>query len=190
MKTRILIYPEFAVPADLRLQVLKLQEIEWPTAEAIVLQTIHDPDLRPLSLILVADGRVLAALDILSKDIDHLNQRYAVSGLSCVVTSSDVRGKGYGRKLVVAARNEMEKSAADLSLFTCDRPLQNFYESCGWQVLTEAPLIGGTPDSPFPSDQFDKVTMAYFFSDKATRNAQAFNHCRIALYPGEVDRLW
>ncbi|PFH04390.1 acetyltransferase (GNAT) family protein [Collimonas sp. PA-H2] len=190
MKISILAYPESAVPPHLRFQVLRLQNIAWPTAEPIVLQVVHDPDLDPLSMLMVSDRKVVAALDILSKKIVHKEEHYVASGLSCVVTSPDERGLGYGRKLVVAAKNMMEKNGADLSIFTCDRPLQHFYESSGWHVLHDAPIIGGTPDSPFPSDQFDKITMGCFFSAKAHLNAQAFSQCQIALYPGEIDRLW
>jgi aminoglycoside 2'-N-acetyltransferase I len=57
----------------------------------------------------------------------------------------------------------------DLGLFTCDRPLQGFYERAGWHLLPGAVLVGGTRRSPFPSDQpgFDKVTMADCFSAEA-----------------------
>jgi aminoglycoside 2'-N-acetyltransferase I len=46
----------------------------------------HDPAMHPVSMLLVEDGRVFAALDILSKDITHGGRIYAASGLSTVVT--------------------------------------------------------------------------------------------------------
>jgi GNAT superfamily N-acetyltransferase len=57
-------------------------------------------------MLLVDDGCVLAALDILSKDIAHRGQRCAASGVSSVVTDRIHRGKGYARRLVHAARRE------------------------------------------------------------------------------------
>ena len=51
-------------------------------------------------------------------------------------------------------------------------------------------LVGVTPEDPFPSDQWDKVTLARFFSERAQRNAGAFEHARIGLYPGAIDKLW
>lgn len=143
-------------------------------------------------MLLVEEGTVLATLDILSKEIVHADRRFSAGGLSTVVTSKEARGRGYGRQLVTAAREEMITESLDLGLFTCDRPLQAFYESAGWRVLPGAVLIGGTPQAPFPSDQpgFDKVTMADFFSS-AGRQAQAsFRHSRIELFPGEIDKLW
>ena len=150
----------------------------------------HDPALRPVSMLLVDDGRVVAALDILSKEITHRGQRYAASGLSTVVTDQAQRGKGYGRRLIIAGRDAIRDSGADLGIFTCDRPLQAFYERAGWQMLPGSVLVGGTPDAPFPSDRFDKVVLALFFSPKAQQHAETFNHSRIELYPGNKDKLW
>jgi hypothetical protein len=91
---------------------------------------------------------------------------------------------------VEAAREAIEASGVDLGIFTCDRPLQAFYEGAGWQLLPGTVLVGGTPESPFPSDQFDKVTMARFFSPRARDRADTFVGSRIELYPGAIDKLW
>ncbi|MFD3330946.1 GNAT family N-acetyltransferase [Streptomyces sp. NPDC058701] len=191
---QILSFPEEATPSELRVQVLEIQHQAWPSdgdgpsRSALT----HDPELRPLSMLLVDGGSVLAALDILSKEIVHAGQRYAAGGVSTVVTRREARGFGHGRRLAAAARKTMIARNLDLGLFTCDRPLQAFYESAGWHLLPGTVLIGGTPQAPFPSDQpgFDKVTMADFFS-AASRHAQAsFQHTRIELYPGENDKLW
>jgi len=91
---------------------------------------------------------------------------------------------------VEAARELIAASGADLGIFTCDLPLQAFYERAGWKVLPDTMLVGGTPETPFPSDQFEKVTMACFFSTRALERAETFIGCRIELYPGEIDKLW
>jgi aminoglycoside 2'-N-acetyltransferase I len=184
----ILTCAECDVPRALREQVIVLHDQAW--ARSADAASGHDPALRPLSMLLVQDGRVLSALDILSKGIEHAGQRYAASGLSTVVTDEALRGRGYGRILVSAAREQIEASGADLGIFTCDRPLGPFYESAGWEIVPGAVLVGGTPADPFPSDQWDKVTLAGFFSASARRGAAAFAHARIALYPGTIDRLW
>jgi aminoglycoside 2'-N-acetyltransferase I len=109
-----------------------------------------------------------------------------------VVTHPDARGRGHGRHLVAAAGKAMAAGDLDLGLFTCDRPLQGFYERAGWHLLPGAVLVGGTRRSPFPSDQpgFDKVTMADCFSAEAQRHQRSFHHARIELYPGDIDKLW
>lgn len=192
---QILSFPEESTPPKLRVQVLEIQHQAWPPEKGRPVPDeapTHDPALRPLSMLLVEDGTVLSALDILSKEIVHAGRRYAVGGLSTVVTRQDTRGHGYGRRLVAAAREAMPAQDLDLGLFTCDQPLQTFYESAGWQLLPGAVLIGGTPQAPFPSDQpgFGKVTMADFFSAAGRQGRDAFAHARIELYPGGIDKLW
>jgi aminoglycoside 2'-N-acetyltransferase I len=174
---------------------LTLQQQAWPPADAAAVShstLTHDPALRPRSMLLLDGGHMLAALDILSKEIVHAGRRYHAGGLSTVVTRRDARGRGYGRRLVAAARHAMAAEHLDLGLFTCDGPLQGFYERAGWELLPGAVLIGGTRSCPLPSDQpgFDKVTMAAFFSAEAQRHRSSFQHARIELYPGEIDKLW
>jgi aminoglycoside 2'-N-acetyltransferase I len=186
--------PEAELPSELRAEVFRLQRQAWPRETTSKFDVppgpVHDPALDPVSMLLVVDGRVVAALDILSKRIEHGGETYAARGLSTVVTDEELRGRGYGRTLVTAAREAIEASGADIGIFTCDRELGPFYESAGWQIVPGAVLIGGTPDDPFPSDQWDKVTLAQFFGERAQRNASTFEHSRIGLYPGIVDRLW
>ncbi|MFI5695749.1 GNAT family N-acetyltransferase [Kribbella sp. NPDC051586] len=190
-------YPEAAVPTDLRRQVHALQDDAWPAAPAPSTPAdssadalVHDPALDPLSMLLIDDGTVVAALDILHKTLDHAGNTFRAGGLSTVVTRKDRRGHGYGHRLVTAARAAM--TDLDLALFTCDRPLQPFYERAGFQLLPGTVLIGGTPDDPFPSDQpgFGKVTLAAFFTSAAEQAAPSFDNTRIALYPGAIDKLW
>lgn len=184
---QVLSFPEPETPALLRGQALALQYDAWPSASAS-----HDPALRPVSMLLVEDDVVLASLDVLSKELEHAGRRYRASGLSAVVTRADVRGRGHGRRLVVAATDAIALGGADLGLFTCDRPLQGFYASAGWDLLPGTVVVGGTATAPFRSDQqgFDKVTMAAFFSPVARRHREAFENCRIDLYPGDIDKLW
>lgn len=190
-RVRVESYPAQSVPRELLTQVAAVREEAWPTAGGDRdTGPVHDPALRPVSMLLTEAGTVVAALDILTKSISHGGQDYLVSGLSTVVTCSARRRHGYGRHLVSAARAAIAASGADLGIFTCDRPLQAFYASAGWEVLDGAVLVGGTPDNPFPSDQFDKVTVAAFCSARARCRAASFTHCRIGLYPGDIDRLW
>ncbi|MFJ2777360.1 GNAT family N-acetyltransferase [Kitasatospora sp. NPDC087315] len=189
---RVLALPEAEVPGELKLQVAELQDQAWPGPPAPSTVPVHDPALRPLSMLLLDGDRVVAALDVLSKQLAHAGRTYAASGLSGVVTDRARRGWGHGRHLVSAARAAVRESGADLALFTCDRGLQGFYESAGWEPLPGTVLVGGTPEEPFPSDGagFDKVTMAGFFSGHAVRHRADFPGSRIALHPGEIDRLW
>ena len=180
MSSDILAFPETDVPAELRAQIRAMHQSMCP----------HDPALRPMTMLLVRNGRVISALDILSKEIAHAGARFAASGLSRVVTREDARRLGHGRRLVTAARAAMAAGGADLGIFTADAPLRPFYEGAGWPVLPGCTLIGGTPQRPFPSDALEKLTFAAFFTAHAQRHQAAFRNARIALHPGEIDRLW
>jgi aminoglycoside 2'-N-acetyltransferase I len=188
-------YPQARVPARLRSQVLTAHAEAWPPADPTAPRTqwpTHDPALQPITMILVADGALLSALDILSKPIEHAGQTYLAGGLSTVVTPRDRQGRGHGLQLVTAARDAMATGDWDLGLFTCDRPLRPFYERAGWHLLPGAVLVGGTAAAPFASDQqgFDKVTMVEFFSRLARRHQATFPGSRIGLHSGEIDKLW
>ena len=163
----VLSWPEAATPPVFRRQILDLQRQAWPDDHSDGLT--HDPQLDPVSHVLVDGERILAALDVLSKTIVHRGRAYRTSGLSTVVVDSAHRGLGLGHELVATVRRAIEASGVELVLFTCDRPLQSFYEHAGFDVLPGAVLVGGTPERPFASDQpgFDKVTMAAFFSAAA-----------------------
>ncbi|RAG84427.1 GNAT family N-acetyltransferase [Streptacidiphilus pinicola] len=188
-------FAEHAVPPELRAQALALQEQAWPSepggADDPAHDPAHDPALEPYSLLLLdADRTVLAALDVLSKEFTHAGERWRASGLSRVVTDRARQRAGHGRTLVAAALAGIRDSGVDLGLFTCDRPLRAFYAGAGWQELPGAVLVGGTPEAPFPSDQWDKVTMGAFFTPRARAAAPRFAHTRIALHPGSIDKLW
>lgn len=187
---RVLCYPEAEVPGPLRSEMIALQQQAWPRHDRMDLPPWHDPSLTPLSMLLVDDDHVVAALDVLSKRIEHEGVWYAASGISAVVTDHRLRRRGLGRILIEAARQEMATRGADLGIFTCDSPLRTFYESGGWTCLPGTVLVGGTPEAPFPSHRFDKVTMAAFFSPKAQAHRGDFVGARVHLYPGEIDKLW
>ncbi|MBH1936106.1 GNAT family N-acetyltransferase [Streptomyces sp. AV19] len=184
---RVRTYAEGDVPGRAAAAAEALREREWPGGGP------HDPALRPVAMLLCsAEDEVVAALDVLFKDVAHAGRVYRAAGLSAVVTDPAHRGSGNGRRLVAAAREWIAAQGVDLGLFTCDRPLRGFYESAGWEVLEGTVLVGGTPEDPFPSDGpgFGKVTMAGFFTARARRDADAFRGCRVGLYPGGIDRLW
>ena len=187
---QIVSFPEAEVPLELRSQARLVRNQVWPDLEGAGTGPIHDPALCPVSMLLLTGGRVVSTLDVLSKEITHGGHRYGASGLSTVATDQAHRGKGYARALVEAGRDAVAASGADLGIFTCDLPLQRFYECAGWEALPGTVLVGGTREAPFPSDQFEKVTMARFFSPLAREAAETFVGARIALYPGEIDKLW
>jgi aminoglycoside 2'-N-acetyltransferase I len=190
LRMRILSFPEHDVPPELRIEQVRLQDQAWPSDEPSGPEPWHDQALRPVSMLLMDGDRVVAALDILSKEIVVGLERFAASGLSAVVTDPLERGKGYGRTLCEAAKGVMAEAGADVGIFTCDGGLTTFYERAGWRHLEGTVVIGGTPEDPYPSDALDKVTMGAFFSERARAHEASFIGRRIDLFPGTIDRLW
>jgi len=183
---RTISYRQHALPPELRAEQLRLHRQAWPDTD----DAGHDPLLNPLTLVLVDGEKAIAVLDILSKEISHRGEHYAAAGLSAVVTDLACRGHGHGLELVREARRTMAELGNDLGIFTCDTELAGFYRKAGWQLLPGTVLVGGTPEEPFPSDQFDKVTLGSLFTPHGRQHAADFEHARIELYPGEIDRLW
>ena len=139
----------------------------------------------------VLSDEALAGLVVPSKGIVHSGHIYDAAGVSSVVSRRNAHGQGHGHRLVGAAREKMA-GEFDLGIFTCDRPLQQFYERAGWQHLPGTVLDGGTPEAPLSSDQpgFTKVTMADFFTATANERRDDFVGARIDLYSGPIDKLW
>ena len=186
----ILVASEHEVPSRLRHQVVALQDQAWPPGAPSQAPTGHDPSLAPVSVLLLEGDRVVAALDILSKDLEHAGERYRAGGLSTVVTDAARRRQGMGLELVSAARDRIAADGADLVLFTCDAPLVPFYERAGFEVLAGTQVIGGTPADPLPSGPLGKVTLAALLTPHAQAHHADFVDTDLELYPGPVDRLW
>lgn len=184
------------LPSGLAEQVAGLEAQAWPGSSPG-----HDPALAPRTVLLLdADGRVAACLALLHKAVRLADGRtYRAAGLSGVVTRADVRGRGYGGRLVAAARAGLAADpGVDLALFSCDRELVPFYEAAGFEVLPGTVLVGGTPADPLATDApgFDKTVLGGFPTGAAHDEGRAdevraaFTGIRVPLYPGTIDRLW
>jgi aminoglycoside 2'-N-acetyltransferase I len=190
----IVAFDQHDPPSGYVMQVARLEATAWPVDTPLhsVAGPLHDPALRPVIMAVVDAGEIVASLALLYKKVRHAGLHFAAVGLSAVTTRTDVRGQGYGHALVTAAHQHVAASPADVGIFTCDRPLQAFYERAGWHVLPGTVLVGGTPEAPFRSDRpgFDKVAMGDFFSPLARAHRAAFLGADVEVYPGEIDRLW
>jgi aminoglycoside 2'-N-acetyltransferase I len=182
-------FPLPEVPSQLATRWLALVDQEWPP-EHDRSGPEHDPLLDPRLVVLLDGDDLVSSTVVLTKSIEHEGRSFVATGMSAVVTDPSKRGRGHGLHLVTETRRLMNRGGADLALFTCDRPLGSFYVRAGFEVLIGSSVVGGTPDQPFASDQFDKVTFAAFFSPHGRRHAATFRQARIHLYPGTIDRLW
>ncbi|MFF3210787.1 GNAT family N-acetyltransferase [Streptomyces sp. NPDC002886] len=205
MRTEGTIQEYEVLPSGLAEQVAGLEARAWPGSSPG-----HDPALAPRAVLLLdADGRVAACLALLHKPVRLADGRtYRAAGLSGVVTRADVRGRGYGGRLVAAARAGLAADpAVDLALFSCDPELVPFYEAAGFEVLPGTVLVGGTPEEPLATDApgLGKTVLGAFFArgaggtgaasaaddeGRADQVRAAFTGIRVPLYPGTIDKLW
>ena len=184
-------FADAVLPDDVRRQVARLQEAAWPLVSdepALTCESARAPH----TLVLDDEGVVLAALEVPRTSFEHAGTPLAAAGLSAVVTRASERRRGHATRLAAFARSWLATQPVDLGIFTCDREISRVYTAAGWQVLSDAVLVGGTPEAPFPSDQagWDKVVLIDLFSERAAQLRPTFEGARIALYPGPDDRLW
>ena len=177
-----------ALAPDLAAGLRRITVQAWPGSDER-----HDPLLDPELFVDVEDGRVVAGLAVLTKDVVVAERRWRAAGLSAVVVAEEERGCGRAGALAAAARSWIVgEHGADVGLLTCDRPLVPLYERAGWAVLPGAVLVGGTVERPFPSDSpgMDKPVLAAWPSGAEAAVRAAFEQVRIPLHPGAIDRLW
>jgi len=188
----LLAYPQELLPPHLKEAVIDVLEQEWPSVfnrEDRLGKPLHDPNKHPLMVMLVDQDMMLSCLAVPSTLIHLAGETYKASGLSAVLTNAAYRGRGYGRRLVTAARELIAGSDADIGVFTCDPPLVPFYVGCGWTLMEHTSVIGGTREKPFPADSLGKRTLMGFFSAKAQAHRSDFEGAAIHLGLREGD-LW
>ncbi|MFC6593631.1 GNAT family N-acetyltransferase [Kitasatospora paranensis] len=181
-RVRILSFPEKSVPRDLRRQVRDLQNEAWPPGDGdpvpAVDAPVHDPLLRPRSMLLVDGDTVLAALDILSTSIVHAGRR----------ADADTAGTWWRQRAKPCARPAASTSVSSPATAPCGRstrvPAGSTSPAPSWSAAPPTP--------PFASDRpgFDKVVMAAHFTLHGRLTPATFRSARIELHPGVIDRLW
>ena len=163
------VYPQINCPEQIRDQILCLLKTEWPHTF-----TVHRPDwptesaaVHPTSFVLLVEGIVISHAAVLSKTIRHAAQRWAVSGLSSVVTAPSYRRCGFASQIVGCATRYMRRQRVDFGIFTCDPELVDLYRRHGWTYSKTSPLVGGTRQQPFDSVALGKNTLIQLFSERA-----------------------
>ena len=123
-------------PSYIKKQIISLMRQEWPQAFGENDEDIHWPDsveTQPTSLVFVENNIVISHVAIPWKYISHKGQKYKAFGLSEVMTNPSFRRQGIGLRLIKEAHSFIEKNNPDISIFTCDPVLVNFYIKGGWE---------------------------------------------------------
>lgn len=188
---KLLQYPQENKSEHLKLQILTLQNLEWPAAPGQQIETINwpDSDTHKTSFVYVENNQAICHVAVVGKTITQNRLEYKAFGLIEVVTHPDHRGKGIGVDLLKVAASYIDTCMPDISLFTCKANLVPFYEKGGWHYFKEICIVGGTKQKPFRSDDLQLATMMKFHSPKAYNNKQDFLNTDIYLELQE-NKLW
>ena len=189
--TQLRRYAQADCPVAVRGQIIQLLKLAWPATfkEDVPEWPTEAAELNPISFVLSVSDLVVCHAAVVSKSIVHVGSQYLAFGICAMVTAPKFRRRGFGRLVFEDATKYMEQERADIGVFTCDGALQEFYECNGWSVSTKAPLIGGTKEKPFRSDELGKVTLLNMFSDRARAARKAIVSVPIQIELGE-GKLW
>lgn len=157
-------------------QVVAMFKAEWPhgfEGDNSLRDWIHPECDSPYYLMLCEGDKVLAHTSVLSRNFSFESENdICIKGLSGVITSNELRGKGLGSQLVAQASERIfESKTADLGMFNCDFKHVAFYEKLGWLELKDLKLEFGESE---PFEACDEATMYRVFSDKGQ---QFLNAC-------------
>jgi hypothetical protein len=152
-------------------QVVSMFKAEWPhgfEGDNSLRDWIHPECDSPYYLMLCEDCKVLAHTSVLSRNFSFESQDdICIQGLSGVITSDGLRGKGLGSQLVARASHHIfESKNLDLGMFNCDFKHIAFYEKLGWLELKDLRLEFGE-FAPF--EACDEATMYRVFSAQGQR---------------------
>ena len=167
-------FPDEHLPGEFKRQILSMHSAEWPEGYVGEFQGrvwIQRPRFHPVHFVLVEGGAVVSYVGVVWKRLDHAGEVYKTFGLSGVVTNPASRRQGHGRRLVEIATASIERSDADIGLFTCAPELKEFYAASGWLPMAASGLFGGPRSAPYPSEE---LTMMRFFSEKGKRGQAKF----------------
>jgi GNAT superfamily N-acetyltransferase len=121
---------------------------------------------------------VLAHTVAIWKRLVHAEVTYMAYGLSMVFTYPDCRGQGYGRAIVRAGTDYIERQPdADVAMLFCEPRLQAFYEQNDWRALPEATTLITQPDGSVGTT--GEVLLMRFCSEKGQRGRASFTHTPI-----------
>lgn len=125
-------------PSEMERQIRSLLQAEWPTPEGETDGPLVAPRWHPTYFILTEGGMVWSYARTVWARVTHLGRGLKLYGLGDVVTSPELRGSGYGGRVVrEAAAYIRSDREADAALLLTGPGLEPFYQRCGWEAVPE-----------------------------------------------------
>lgn len=126
------------LPRELERQVRSLLQAEWPATGDETAGPLVAPEWHPTHFILADGHKVWSYARTIWALVTHLSRGLKLYGLGDVVTAPELRGSGYGSRVVREAtayiRSDRE---ADAALLLTGPGLEAFYRRCGWEAVPE-----------------------------------------------------
>lgn len=134
----LLLIPHSDISTDNLEEVIKLKSISWPYSrdEQIKWISSHLKDSN-LHALLKEDDLYVAYLNLIPIDLKINGKDIKGLGIGNVCTS--IRGKGWGREIMLQTNAYLQKNEKTGLLFCRDR-LIDFYCMCGWHKIENSNL--------------------------------------------------
>jgi predicted GNAT family N-acyltransferase len=169
-------------PHDLESQIRSLLWAEWPAPDDETDKPLIAPELHPVYFILAEGGLVLCYARTIWARVTHLHRNFKLYGLGDVVTTSRLRGLGYGSRIVQEAATHIRSDCeADAAVLLTEPRLEAFYRRMGWEAMPELEVRTSEYDE---HNEGDCLAMMMFASASARRVRARFQASPLIL-PGD-----
>lgn len=159
------IYEQQDFPGVYNWQAIAFMRCEWPSifqGDILYLSAPYPPELNPVHFVMAEGESLLSYATIMKLNIPHAGQNFSVYGFGNMLTFPPYRKQGYGRKILQAATEFIQKSAVDVAILFCDKSLENYYGPEGW-LATTSPTYLGYSGEPVA---YEPLRMMLFVSEK------------------------
>lgn len=122
-------------------QALKLRSKVFVVEQDCVYEDLDDMDQQAYHLVGYQDGRLLCYARLFEPGI-----KYPAASIGRVISSNEVRGKGYGKLLMLEAIRSCSNLWPDTAVsISAQQHLENFYQSIGFETVSEPYMEDGIP---------------------------------------------
>ena len=168
------------IPRELERQICALLQAEWPASEDEAGGPLVAPQWHPTYFILAEGEMVWSYARTIWARVTHLGRGLKLYGLGDVVTAPELRGSGYGSRVVreVTAHIRSDREA-DAAVLLTEPGLEAFYRRFGWETVPRLEVRTGEYEEHHLGDS---LPMMLFLSASAGR---AGFHASPLVLPGD-----
>lgn len=178
------IYEQKHFPSVYNWQAIAFMRCEWPSifqGDILYLSAPYPPELNPVHFVMAEGESLLSYATLMKMNLSHAGQDFVVYGFGNMLTFPPYRKLGYGRTILRAAREFIEKSAVDVAILFCDKSLEKYYAPEGWRATHSPTYVGYSGESVL----YEPLRMMIFVSQRGKAAQEDFEN--LPLY---IDYPW